>query len=439
MVQDYAERMIALHIYVAVPGDSVWSVARKFSLSPEAVVYANQLASPAVLAVGQALLLPVYALSYTVSPGQTVSSVARSLQVSEARLLAQNPQLTDPDRLSAGAVLNVTFAEPKRGPLRTNGYAYPNISDASLEAAAPRMTYLSPFSCSLTAAGDLVPLAGDRRLIAAAYRAAAAPLLTLTNLNEGAGGFSSDILHTLLVNQRVQDNFLAQLFRELDDKSYYGVNVDFEYVYPYDKASYEQFLRRLADALRRRGYTVCAALAPKVSADQQGILYSSHDYRVIGAIMDFVILMTYEWGYTYGPPEAVSPLNSMRRVLAYAVTEIPREKLWMSLPNYGYDWTLPYVRGTAARALTNTAAVTLAGRTGAAIAYDERKATPYFRYLDDAGRRHEVWFDDARSIKAKLSLAAEYGLAGVSWWTLNPLYRTNFLLLEAMYDVQKVL
>jgi spore germination protein len=66
-------------------------------------------------------------------------------------------------------------------------------------------------------------------------------------------------------------------------------------------------------------------------------LYQGHDYPVHGALVDHVIIMTYDGGYTFGPPMAVAPLNEVVKVLNYAVTAIPREKIFMGIPNYGYD------------------------------------------------------------------------------------------------------
>ena len=136
---------------------------------------------------------------------------------------------------------------------------------------------------------------------------------------------------------------------------------------------------------------------------------------------------------------AISPINMVRRVLDYAGKVIPTGKILMGVPNYGYNWTLPFVQGTAAKPLTNIGAVTLAGQVGAAIQFDATAQSPFFRYYDSAGRQHEVWFEDARSLQAKYRLVKEYGLAGVSFWNLNTLFRTNFLVLESMYSVEKVL
>ncbi|MPN16940.1 Spore germination protein YaaH [bioreactor metagenome] len=155
--------------------------------------------------------------------------------------------------------------------------------------------------------------------------------------------------------------------------------------------------------------------------------------------MDHVIIMTYEWGYTYGPAMAVSPINEVRRVINYATSVIPSEKILMGMPNYGYDWTLPFVRGSAARSLSNTQAVELALKVGANIQYDAMAQAPFFYYYDSAGKRHVVWFDDARSIEARLKLINQYDLGGASYWTINSFFPQNWLVLSSLYNVRKVL
>jgi len=136
---------------------------------------------------------------------------------------------------------------------------------------------------------------------------------------------------------------------------------------------------------------------------------------------------------------AVSPIDQVRRVLDYAVTAIPPRKILMGMPNYGYDWTLPFVQGSAARNISNQGAVALARQVGARIQYDTTSQAPFFRYYDREGRQHEVWFDDARSIQARLRLVNEYGLGGVSYWTINRFFPQNWLVLNSMYNVRKVL
>ena len=137
--------------------------------------------------------------------------------------------------------------------------------------------------------------------------------------------------------------------------------------------------------------------------------------------------------YTYGPPMAVAPINMVRRVVDYALTEIPAEKISLGIPNYGYDWPLPDVRGTT-KAVTvgNREAVQLAIDHGVEIRFDKVAMSPYFRYWQ-YGIQHEVWFEDVRSIKAKFDLVKEKGLSGVGYWQLMRYFRANWLLLEEMF------
>lgn len=284
--------------------------------------------------------------------------------------------------------------------------------------------------------GELIPLE-DERLIQAAYRDAAVPLLTVTNLGES--GFSSRIGHAVLTDSAVQDRVLEGILALVREKDYYGLNINFEYLYPFDRDSYSRFVARAAQLLHPLGCPVSTAIAPKESDDQPGFLYAAHDYAQHGKAADRVILMTYEWGYTFGAPQAVSPVNRIRRVLDYAVTVIPRGKLLMGFSNYAYDWTLPWKQGAAARLLTNSAAQELAVSRGAEIRYDPAAAAPWFNYRDAEGRDHVVWYEDVRSALARLKLVEEYRLAGVSVWTADALWRPALAALESLFDVEKLI
>ena len=181
------------------------------------------------------------------------------------------------------------------------------------------------------------------------------------------------------------------------------------------------------------------AVAPKYRDNQQGILYEAHDYRAIGEIVDRVIIMTYEWGYVYGEPMAISPYSEVEAVLRYAVTRIPSEKILMGMPNYAYDWALPYVAGTSANTITNARALEIAIENGATIMFDDGARTPYFNYVDASGKTRVVWFDDARSYSEKLGLVSKYNLAGISVWTINNYNAVLWSVLKNTYGIKKVL
>ena len=134
---------------------------------------------------------------------------------------------------------------------------------------------------------------------------------------------------------------------------------------------------------------------------------------------------------------AVSPINSVRQVLEYAITEMPSNKILMGQNLYGYDWTLPFVQGTIAKAVSPQQAIQLAVTNNAASEYDEKAQAPHFSYRDKAGKEHEVWFEDARSIAAKFELLKELKLRGMSYWKLGISFPQNWLLISEYFNVRK--
>ncbi|HHV98376.1 MAG TPA: LysM peptidoglycan-binding domain-containing protein [Clostridiaceae bacterium] len=424
-------------IHVVRPGDSIYSIARQYGVSPQKIISDNELTNPDRLVVGQTIVVLEGVRRHAVVPGESLYSIARQYGVSVNALIAANPQITNPALIYVGQIINIPPRTIRFGPIMVNGYAFPNINRDVLNRTLPHLTFLSIFSYQVRSDGSLITIP-DEPLIQAARAARVAPLMVITNIREG-GGFSSDIAHAILTDSQAQNNLINNVVNTLRQKNYHGLDIDFEYIYPYDRESYNNFLRRIVNTLRPLGYTITTAIAPKISATQQGLLYEAHDYPVHGALVDHVIIMTYEWGYTYGPPMAVAPINEVRRVLNYAVTAIPRQKIFMGIPNYGYDWTLPYTPGTAARTISNPGAVELAANVGAVIRFDQTAQAPFFNYYDANGRQHVVWFEDARSILAKLTLANEFRVGGLSYWTIGRYFPQNWLVLSQVYDVVKVL
>ncbi|HHV51720.1 MAG TPA: LysM peptidoglycan-binding domain-containing protein [Clostridiales bacterium] len=424
-------------IYTVRQGDSIYSIGRRFGVSPQRIADDNMLQNPEQLVVGQTIVIVTDAIRHTVAPGETLFTLARRYGTTVGRILEANPDITNPAAIYPGQSIIIPVPDQKLGNIDVNGYAFPTITSNTLQNTLPHLTFISPFSYQVRADGSLVPL-NDTAIIQAARAQNVAPLMVITNILEG-GSFDSDLASTILNSEQVVNTLLDNVVQNIQQKNYTGLDIDFEYIYPSDREAYNRFVQRAADRLHPLGYTVTTALAPKTRADQPGLLYEAHDYAFHGATVDHVILMTYEWGYTYSPPRAVAPVNLVEEVLQYAVTEIPSEKILMGIPNYGYNWTLPFVQGSAAQTISHTAAVNLALREGAEIQFDEEAQSPFFSYYDDQGRQHVVWFEDARSIEAKLALVDKYNLGGVSYWTVNSFFPQNWLVLESMYNVNKVL
>ena len=272
-------------------------------------------------------------------------------------------------------------------------------------------------------------------MLKSAFAERIVPVMAITNFSATEAG--SDLAHTILSSPELQEKVITNILAVMKEKGYQGLNIDFENVYPADREHYNQFLQLAVDRLHPLGYSVSSALAPKTSSEQKGLLYEAHDYEAHGRIVDFVVLMTYEWGYRKGPAQAISPINEIKKVLDYAVTVIPRDKILFGFQIYARDWTLPFVQGSEAETFSSQEAIRRAIQHQVAIQYDQKAQAPFFRYTDDEGRTHEVWFEDARSAQAKFDMVKEYKLRGISYWVLGYPFPQNWLLLEDNFTIRK--
>lgn len=317
-----------------------------------------------------------------------------------------------------------------------NGYAYPFISQNILREWVPSVTYTASFSYGFTADGHLVDL-DDTAMLRTVYDLGGRSLLVLTPFNE-TGVFNSNLVTQLLNDQEATNRLIQSMLETVRSKGMSGVDFDFEFLLPSDRDLYTAMVRKTREIFNAEGYMVTVALAPKTSADQRGLLYEGHDYGGMGHAANYTLLMTYEWGYKFGPPLAVAPYDQVRRVIEYGLTEIPAAKILMGMANYGYDWTLPFVQGQSeAERISNPEAVARAVRYGAVIQFDELAQSPYYTYTDANGRQHEVWFENEASWRAKLNLIPELGLAGISIWNIMDRFPEGIALLDQMFTIKK--
>ena len=358
-------------------GDTIYSIAREYSVPADLIININSPPDPDRLVVGQTLVIGIPKITHTVKKGETLTSIASDYKTTVKRLLRNNSQLMGSKMVKEGESLVIEYDQEPERCIMTGGYAYPYIDGTILRRTLPGLSSVSPFSYGFTSEGELVTLS-DEAILEQAFASGVRPVMVLTSLNSD-DVFDNGLAHALLNDEEAKENLYENIVANIALKGYKILDIDFEYLFPEDKKAFENFVAGLREKLDDYGVPVWVALSPKTSDDQKGLLYEAHDYRELGNIADRLLLMTYEWGYTYGPQMPVAPY--------------------------------------------------LAFMNKAEIFYDKTSETAYFTYTKD-GVKHKVWFDDARSTKAKLELADEFGLAGVSFWNLMQYTPQTWMLLN---------
>lgn len=418
-------------------GETIYSIADMYNVSANLIINNNDIRDPDNLVEGQTLVILFPETEHVVAAGETLADIAKEYNVTVNSILQNNPIISKNNELYEGQTLVISYNDEKTKTIAINGYTYPYIEKETLIRTLPYLTYITIFTYGFTPEGELIEI-DDQEVLDEAKRYGVAPILLISSLSL-QGSFSNELSQSLLNNEEAQDRLIENLINTMSVKGYYGLDIDFEYVFQSDREAYARFVQKTTQIMNENGFFVVVSLAPKTSSEQKGLLYEAHDYAVLGNAANIAFLMTYEWGYTYGPPMAVAPINKVREVLNYAVTVIPPDKIFMGMPNYGYDFQLPYVRGSSkASSISNVEAVELAGRMQSTIEFDMASMAPFFYYTDSNGVAHVVWFEDAKSVEAKAELVNEYGFSGIGIWNVMKFFPQMWLVLNSVYNIYKV-
>ena len=423
--------------HIVKQGETIYSISNQYQISTQRLISDNALYGLDGLVIGQCLLIAEPKDIHVVSRGETLYSISSRYGISVYQLLQYNPTLINNTNLQVGEILTISYINQSEKYLDIYGYVYPFINRNLLNVQSTYLTSMAIFSYGFRDDGSLIYLPNDEYVIEVLDKYSVNPVFLLSSINED-GQFDNAKATTLFNDTSIQNTLIDNILKIMKEKNYTGVDLDFEYINPDDKEAYIEFVNNITPKMNNEGYTVNVDLVPKSKDDQPGLFYEGHDYARLGDSANTVLLMSYEWGYTYSPPMAVAPINQVRKVVEYGVSRIDSSKIYMGIPNYGYDWTLPYEKGvTKAKVIGNEEAIRIAYTYGAEIQFDAIAQSPFFKYTDNNGRDHEVWFEDARSIKTKYDIIAQYNLKGAGYWNMMRPFIQNWIYVAGTYNINK--
>ncbi|MFL0267994.1 glycosyl hydrolase family 18 protein [Candidatus Clostridium radicumherbarum] len=419
-----------MFIYVVKQGDFLFSIATKYQVTMDSIRIYNGLRTDNLIP-GQDLL--ILTNMYIVQPGDSLYLISQmsSIPVETLRLvnglhsdmLMVGMQLYLPPRAKYEAV-NSSFIVPTT----------PQENQNKVRQFAPINTFFGIFEYHISEEGNLSTL-DDEQLIELSRNHNVAPLAVITNLTPT--GFSSQIIEEVLNTPVKTNNLINNIYNLLKSKNYAGVNIDFELVHENIRDLYSDFLRRLRERLKPDGYFTTVAVPAKTNDLVPWL--KGYDYGGIGVAVDYVFIMAYDWHETSSPPGPVAPINEVRQTIEYALYQMPRNKIILGVQRYGYDWTMSDGKVIEATSISTDAAVGTAIKYQVPIQYSTVYQQPFFNYRDNAGFRHEVWFENARARNKKLQLVVNYGLAGIGAWQLGQLFIQSYTLVSEYLIAKKVI
>lgn len=283
-------------IHIVKKGDTIYKVAKQYSVNPDTLAINNGVYGDGNLALGQSLVIVFPQKTHIVKEGETLFSIAQEYGVSILTLYRNNLVLGGEPLVYKGMELVIESEQNQIGDYMTGGYAYPYIGTALLNASLPFMSALMPFTYGFKPDGGLVPIE-DSFMIERAKVYGTEPVMHLSTLTEEEV-FSVELATQFLNNKSVWNTLISNVLNVMKTKGYYGLDVDFEFLGLENAAKYAEFIVLTRETLNAQGFPVMVALAPKTSVTQPGVLYQGHDYKALGQAANAVLIMTYEWGYT---------------------------------------------------------------------------------------------------------------------------------------------
>lgn len=204
-----------------------------------------------------------------------------------------------------------------------------------------------------------------------------------------------------------------------------GINVDVEKLDPLDRPAYGEFLSALGTALRTA--LPEGRLSVATEAGPRGVENAATAAR---SGVDRVFLMGYDYHWSGSQPGASSPIDRLDgqytlrwSIDAYVEAGVPRDRILLGLPLYGMQWRTEGV--------DRTSAVIGAGVTWIPSAHTGELRKPGFAPFRDEIEHVEyivrpsdpgfllTYYDSPGTLRLKLALARDNGLAGAGFWALG--------------------
>lgn len=233
----------------------------------------------------------------------------------------------------------------------------------------------------------------------------------------GSGGTANDMLRDPDKRLVFADS-VEKLIRETNAD---GILVDMEALADDTQEGLTSLMRDIYARLHPKGKLVMISVMSKTSATNES-WNDEYNYRNLAKYTDYIQIMSYDKHYRTSAPGPVAPVDWVRKVMAYAVTEIPSEKILMGVPYYGRAWTPlggdKWDSISFGWARANQIAVQFGAKITRETTFTDPIGVPTFKYVDDAGKSRTAYFDDRLSWGVKFDLLDEFNLGGIGGWSL---------------------
>lgn len=372
-------------------------------------------------------------IEYTIQSGDTLYSIARKFGLSPETLFLANPDVSM-SALVIGQVIWLPHSQVVRDTIDVNGFTLPTISMQALADKLPFLSWISPLSYTIQSSGTLI-YTDDSTVRRAASKAGVGAMMVVSNTDE-TGTYSGALIHDVLSSELAQQTLLAAIIANLQRKRYYGLIVDFQYIYPPDYGNYAQFIQAVSGSLRPLGYIVCATVRLSVVTQERARLNEALQYTDYRYFFNNYILMNNECPPADG---SMQSLDLLQGAVEFSTSLFPSQMMLLGMPNCCYDWLMTSQADGMYRPLSVWEAGSLSNYSRKGIELDPSSHLPYFQYEDTDGNPHIVCPSSDETTYESLALVRGYSLGGASFWRIELCSLDCFIAIAVHFEIRKPL
>ena len=296
-------------------------------------------------------------------------------------------------------------------------------SIASFRAHAALVSIIAPQTFSMDQKGFIAgEVPAEVLRVAAENHVAVMPLVTNR-------GFKQPLMHTVLDSPESRARAIRYLIYYALRDGYLGFQFDYENIHYTYRDKFTVFFREAARAFHRHHLQLSAAIvgrhddtrnsnSPGGYDNWSGV----YDYVAMGRVADFISVMAYAEHGATADPGPVAGLPWVTAISKYSAGTIGSRKISLGVPFYGMRWEAiappPEAPGRKWRGRSARYPDAAAALQSAEPQWDDARSSPHVSF-DTNGHRTELWFENARSLQAKLHLAHEMGFIGISAWVMG--------------------
>ncbi|HEY1901513.1 MAG TPA: glycosyl hydrolase family 18 protein [Terracidiphilus sp.] len=249
--------------------------------------------------------------------------------------------------------------------------------------------------------------------------------------------FNKKGFHALAMNPGAQALMNEAMIRECKLHGYIGFQFDFENIDWTDRDWLTALVKLSATALHTAGLQLSIATVPNAPGypGESGFakwIYTdwrgAYDIANLATYVDLLCLMTYDQNTRWTMPGPVAGWDWTNENLDYALKVVPKAKLSLGIPLYGYHWyagTPTHEPNSEVEKPNPTAdyigyanAMQLATAYDGKVQWDADDHTAYFYFYRDQ-MREWIFFTDLHTFKDRYELVQKSGIQGFCSWVLG--------------------